>query len=206
VSLQANGQDIIENTVTVMETMEIVAVFAKQQFPVSFTKPANGSLKVFKETTEIQSDTPVEYGTKLRVEAIPDTGYELVSLQANGQDIIENRVTVNGCDGDRGRFRETAVPGQFHEARQRHAQGVQGDDRTSIGHTSRVRDQTACRSHPDMGYKLVSLQANGQAITNDTVTVTGVTEIKALFERWVSTDNYRIKVTNAACRVAMMAK
>ena len=132
------------------------------------------------------------------MEAIPDTGYELVSLQANGQDIIENRVTVTGAT-EIGRFRETAVPGQFHEARQRHAQGVQGMTELQSGTPVEYETKLRVEAIPDMGYKLVSLQANGQAITNDTVTVTGVTEIKALFERWVSTDNYRIKVTNAAC-------
>jgi hypothetical protein len=182
-----------------METMEIVAVFAKQELTVNFTKPANGSLKVFKETTEIQSDTPVEYGTKLRVEAIPDTGYELVSLQANGQDIIENRVTVTGATEIVAVFAKQQFPVSFTKPANGTLKVFKGMTELQSGTPVEYETKLRVEAIPDMGYKLVSLQANGQAITNDTVTVTGVTEIKALFERWVSTDNYRIKVTNAAC-------
>ncbi len=199
VSLQANGQDVIENTVMVTGATEIVAVFAKQQFPVSFTKPANGSLKVFKETTEIQSDTLVEYGTKLRVEAIPDTGYELVSLQANGQDVIENTVTVTGAMEIVAVFAKQQFPVSFTKPANGSLKVFKGTTEIQSGTLVEYETKLRVEAIPDMGYKLVSLQANGQVITNDTVTVMGATEIKALFERWVNTDNYRIKVTNAAC-------
>ena len=109
-------------TFIVEKERSLVANFAINKYAVSFPTPANGALKVFNGMTEIQSGTEVEHGTDLRVEALPDVGYKLVSLQANGQDVI-----------------------------------------------------------------------------NDTVTVTGTTEIKAVFERWVNMDNYRIKATNATC-------
>ena len=110
------------NYTFIVEKRSLVANFAINNSAVSFPTPANGALKVFNGMTENQSGTEVEHGTDLRVEALPDVGYKLVSLQANGQDVI-----------------------------------------------------------------------------NDTVTVTGTTEIKAVFERWVNMDNYRIKATNATC-------
>ena len=121
-SLQANEKNIVNDTVTVTEATEIKALFTKQKFTVNFTKPANGTLKVFNGETELQSGAQIEYETKLRVEAVPNIGYKLVSLQANEKNIV-----------------------------------------------------------------------------NDTVTVTEATEIKALFEQLVSTDNYRIKATDVTC-------
>ena len=85
VSLKANGEAIINDTVTVTAATEIVAVFAKQQFPVNFAKPANGTLKVLRGTTEIESGTQVEHGTKLRVEALPDKMCIRDSLRAARQ-------------------------------------------------------------------------------------------------------------------------
>ena len=55
--------------------------------------------KVFKETTEIQSGSQVEYGTKLRVEAIPDTGYELVAAGERAR-YHRKHGNGNGDDGD----------------------------------------------------------------------------------------------------------
>ncbi|MGI6521895.1 MAG: InlB B-repeat-containing protein [Fermentimonas sp.] len=199
VSLQANGQAVTNDTVTVTAATDIVAVFAKQQFPVNFTQPAGGTLKLYNVDTEIESGVLVEYGTKLRVEALPGTGYELVSLQANGQAVTNDTVTVTKATDIVAVFAKQQFPVSFTKPAGGTLKVLRGtaelQSGTQVEHGTKLRVEAL----PDVGYKLVSLQANGQAVTNDTVTVTKATEIKALFERWVSTDNYRVKATNAGC-------
>ncbi len=199
VSLQANGQAITNDTVTVTGPTDIVAQFAKQQYAVNFAKPANGTLKVFSGKTELQTGALIEYETQLRVEAVPDTGYKLGSLQANGQAITNDTVAVTGPTEIVAQFAKQQFPVNFTQPANGTLKVFHGETLLQTGALIEYETKLRVEAIPDMGYKLVSLQANGQAITNDTVTVTGPTEIKALFERWVSSDNYRIKVTNAGC-------
>ncbi|HOG06076.1 MAG TPA: hypothetical protein PK978_07565, partial [Paludibacter sp.] len=72
----------------------LVANFAINKYNITITTPTDGTLKVYNGEAEIQSGTQVEYGTKLRIEAVPDTGCRLVSLQANGENITNDTVTI----------------------------------------------------------------------------------------------------------------
>ncbi len=183
VSLQANGQAVTNDTVTVTKATEIVAVFDKQQYPVTFTQPANGRLKLFRGTTEIETGALVAFGTKLRVEALPNTGYSLVSLQANGQDIINDTVTVTGATEVVAMFGKEQHTVSFTQPANGTLKVLRGTTNLPSGTQVAYGTKLRVEALPDVGYKLVSLQANGQAITNDTVTVTGATEIVAVFAK-----------------------
>ncbi len=199
VSLKANGEAVANDTVTVTGPTEIAAVFGKQQFPVDFTQPSNGTLRVFRGSTEIEPGAQVEHGTQLRVEAAPDAGYKLLSLQANGDAVSNDTVTVTGATEIAAVFGKQQFPVDFTQPSNGTLRVFRGSTEIEPGAQVEHGTQLRVEAVPDAGYKLLSLKANGEAIANDTVTVTAPTEIVALFERLVSTDNYRIKVTNAGC-------
>ncbi len=186
-------------TFTVDKARSLVANFVVSKYAVTFAPSGNGTLRVFHGETEIPSGTQVEHGTNLRVQALPDTGYELVSLKANGEAIINDTVTITKATDIVAVFAKQQFPVSFTKPAGGTLKVLRGtaelQSGTQVEHGTKLRVEAL----PDVGYKLVSLQANGQAVTNDTVTVTKATEIKALFERWVSTDNYRVKATNAGC-------
>ena len=164
VSLQANGQAVTNDTVTVTGATEIVAVFAKQQFPVNFAKPANGTLKVLRGTTEIESGTQVEHGTKLRVEALPDVGYKLVSLQANGQAVTNDTVTVTGATEIVAVFAKQQYAVSFTKPANGTLKVYNGTTELQSGAQIEHGTKLRVEALPDVGYKLVSLQANGQLL------------------------------------------
>ena len=199
VSLQANEKNIVNDTVTITEETEIKALFTKQKFTVKFTKPVNGTLKLFNGDTELQSDAQIEYETKLRVEATPDVGYELVSLQANGQDIVNDTVTITEETEIKALFTKQKFTVKFTKPANGTLKVFNGDTELESGAQIEYETKLRVEATPDVGYKLVSLQANEKDVINDTVMVTEATVIKALFERLVSTDNYRIKVTDVTC-------
>ena len=88
VSTDTNYTFIVDTTRT------LVANFTLNKYNLTFSPPSNGTLKVFKNDAEIQSGTHIEYGTNLFVSAVPDTGYQLASLQANGKDVVDNTITI----------------------------------------------------------------------------------------------------------------
>ena len=79
-------------TFTLSKDTEIVAAFkAKgqpgQQFTLSFTQPANGTLKVLRNTDEVAPGSKLDEGAELKVIATPSNGYELQALTVAGEDV-----------------------------------------------------------------------------------------------------------------------
>ncbi len=91
-TLTADGKNIMPiKKFVVQGNTAVVASFTKQQYAVTFTQPANGTLKVMRGTTAISSGTLVDYDTELSVEATPNTGYQLNTLTAGGVDIMTTK-------------------------------------------------------------------------------------------------------------------
>ncbi|OPZ27252.1 MAG: hypothetical protein BWZ00_01502 [Bacteroidetes bacterium ADurb.BinA174] len=199
VSLKANEKDVINDTVMVTEATEIKALFTKQKFTVNFTKPANGTLKVFNGETELQSGAQIEYETKLRVEAVPNIGYKLVSLKANEKDVINDTVTVTEATEIKALFTKQKFTVNFTKPANGTLKVFNGETELQSGAQIEYETKLRVETVPNIGYKLVSLKANEKDVINDMVTITEATEIKALFEQLVSTDNYRIKATDVTC-------
>ncbi len=104
--LKVAGEDVTAQAVkgiytfTLSKDTEIVATFkAKgqpgQQFTLSFTQPANGTLKVLRNTDEVAPGSKLDEGAELKVIATPSNGYELQSLSVAGMDVTVQ--VVNGA-------------------------------------------------------------------------------------------------------------
>ena len=90
-ALTANGTDILATKkVIVKEAVEVKATFTKKSFAVSLTKEGEGTITA----TGASNLNSVAYGTELTIVATPATGYELVSLTANGTDITATKKVV----------------------------------------------------------------------------------------------------------------
>ena len=96
--LKVAGEDVTAQAVkgiytfTLSKDTEIVATFkAKgqpgQQFTLSFTQPANGTLKVLRNTDEVAPGSKLDEGSELKVIVTPSNGYELQSLTVAGVDV-----------------------------------------------------------------------------------------------------------------------
>lgn len=75
-----------DKTVTVTSDLTITATFKLKEFKVTLVNTPEEGGKVTVNTNEL---TKVQWGTELTVTAIPETGYELVSIKA-GNSAIEN--------------------------------------------------------------------------------------------------------------------
>lgn len=93
-SLTANGVEIVNNTLLVTESVEIVAVLVPVYYTVTYTQPQHGQLLVMNDSITVESGSNVAGGTRLTVAVTPESGYTLESLTANGQNIINNTLVV----------------------------------------------------------------------------------------------------------------
>ena len=90
-ALTANGTDILATKkFTVTADTEVKATFTKKTYAVTLTKEGEGTITA----TGASDLNTVAYGTELTINATPATGYELVSLDANGVDITATKKVV----------------------------------------------------------------------------------------------------------------
>ena len=90
-ALTANGNDILATKkVFISSPTTIKATFTKKTFAVTLTKEGEGTITA----TGASDLKAVAYGTELKIVATPATGYELVSLTANGTDITATKKVV----------------------------------------------------------------------------------------------------------------
>ena len=90
-ALTANGTDILATKKVFISGHTIIkATFTKKTFAVTLTKEGEGTITA----TGASNLNAVAYGTELTINATPATGYELVSLTANGTDITATKKVV----------------------------------------------------------------------------------------------------------------
>ena len=90
-ALTANGTDILATKKVFISGHTIIkATFTKKTFAVTLTKEGEGTITA----TGASNLNAVAYGTELTIVATPATGYELVSLTANGTDITSSKKVV----------------------------------------------------------------------------------------------------------------
>ena len=93
-SLTANGVEIENNTLLVTESVEIVAVLVPVYYTITYTQPQHGQLLVMNDSIIVESGSSVAGGTRLTVNVIPEPGYTLELLTANGHNINNNTLVV----------------------------------------------------------------------------------------------------------------
>lgn len=179
VSITANGVDITATKkIVVKDNLTVKATFAKKTFAVTLTKEGEGTITA----TGASDLKAVAYGTELTIVATPATGYELVSLTANGTDITSSKKVV---------VKETlTVKATFTKLQKNYVVTLKSNDHGSIT----IKEQVDLNAVPE-GTKLTvvakgandkceltKLTANGEDILKDkTFTVTKDTEVVAVF-------------------------
>ena len=179
VSLDANGVDITATKkVVVKENLTVKATFTKKTFAVTLTKEGEGTITA----TGASNLNAVAYGTELTIVATPATGYELVSLDANGTDITAKKKVI---------VKENlTVKATFTKLQKNYVVTLKSNDHGTIT----IKEQVDLKAVPE-GTKLTvvakgandkceltKLTANGEDILKDkTFTVTKDTEVVAVF-------------------------
>ena len=178
-ALTANGNDILATKkVFISSTTTIKATFTKKTFAVTLTKEGEGTITA----TGASDLKAVAYGTELTIVATPATGYELVSLDANGTDITAKKKVV---------VKENlTVKATFTKLQKNYVVTLKSNDHGTIT----IKEQVDLKAVPE-GTKLTvvakgandkceltKLTANGEDILKDkTFTVTKDTEVIAEF-------------------------
>ena len=179
VSITANGADITATKkIVVKDNLTVKATFAKKTFAVTLTKEGEGTITA----TGASNLNTVAYGTELTIVATPATGYELVSLDANGVDITATKKVV---------VKENlTVKATFTKLQKNYVVTLKSNDHGTIT----IKEQVDLKAVPE-GTKLTvvakgandkceltKLTANGEDILKDkTFTVTKDTEVVAVF-------------------------
>ena len=178
-ALTANGTDILATKkVFISSITTIKATFTKKTFAVTLTKEGEGTITA----TGASNLNAVAYGTELTIVATPATGYELVSLTANGTDITATKKVV---------VKENlTVKATFTKLQKNYVVTLKSNDHGTIT----IKEQVDLKAVPE-GTKLTvvakgandkceltKLTANGEDILKDkTFTVTKDTEVVAEF-------------------------
>ena len=185
-ALTANGEDILATKKVFIKGHTIIkATFTKKTFAVTLTKEGEGTITA----TGASDLKAVAYGTELTIVATPATGYELVSLDANGTDITATKKVV---------VKENlTVKATFTKLQKNYVVTLKSNDHGTIT----IKEQVDLNAVPE-GTKLTvvakgandkceltKLTANGEDILKDkTFTVTKDTEVVAVFVDHTSID------------------
>ncbi|WP_418802394.1 InlB B-repeat-containing protein, partial [Porphyromonas sp.] len=177
-ALTANGTDITASKkVVVKENLSVKATFAKKTFTVKLTKEGEGTITA----TGANNLNSVAYGTELTIVATPATGYELVSLEANGVDITATkRVVVTGNLTVKATFSNKTFAVSLTKV------GEGTITATGAGNLNAVAYGTelTINATPATGYELVSITANGTDITSSKkIVVKENLTVKATFSK-----------------------
>ena len=177
-ALTANDTDILATRkVVVKEAMEVKATFAKKTFAVTLTNEGEGTLNA----TGADNLNAVEYGTELTIEATPAEGYTLVSLTANGADILATKkVVVKEATEVKATFAKKTFTVTLTNEGEGTLNATGADDLNAVEYgTELTIDAT-----PAEGYTLVALTANGADIlATKKFVVKEATEVKATFAK-----------------------
>ena len=177
-SLIAGGINITETKkVTIKKETTIEAVFTTLSFAVKLTKEGEGALSA----TGADDLDAVDYGTELTIEATPATGYELVSLEANGVDITATKKVVVT---DNLTVKATFTKKSFAVSLTKEGEGTITatgvDDLNAVDYGTEL----TINATPAEGYELTELTANGRNILDSKkVVVNEDLIIKAIFSQ-----------------------
>lgn len=192
-----NGEKLDKNTFAVAGESEIKAIVkkaptGKEKYAVKVLAQSNVSVRLFDESgTIIPSGTPVLEGTVVTVEVKPDDGYELEGIYRNDAKLDGNTFVVAGESVIKAIVRaappvEPSVTKYVVTIEQSRNGTIMLSDEegTRLESGSAVAEGTLVliAAVADYGYKLAAVTLNQEVIAADRFTVTGDTEVGAIFE------------------------
>ena len=183
-ALTANGTDILATKkVFITGHTLIKATFAKKTFAVTLTKEGEGTITA----TGASDLKAVVYGTELTINATPATGYELVSLDANGTDITATKkVVVIGDLTVKATFAKKTFAVTLTSNEHGKIEVAESVDLKAVPYGTTL---TVKATGKNAQCELTALTANGDDIlATKSFVVKGATEVKATFVDHTSID------------------
>lgn len=192
-----NGEKLDGNTFTVVRESEIKTVVkktptGKEKYAVKVLAQSNVSVRLFDESGAIiPSGTLVLEGTTVTVEVRPDEGYELEGLYLNDVKLDGNTFVVTGesvikaivraaspVEPSVTKYVVTIVPSRNGTITLSDEAGTRIESGSAVAEGTLVLIAAVA----DHGYKLAAVTLNREVIAADRFTVTGDTEVGAIFE------------------------
>ncbi len=160
VTLKVGGEDVMNTkkfNVKVDNTIE--AVFQKKTYILSVPNVAGGKLKL----KDVSEGELVEYGKAITIEVEPETGYELATLTAGGENIKDTKILVVSEDNEiKASFAkkkyELTLPTSDKGTLE--FEGLGDDNKAEFG------QEVTIKVLPNKGFMLKKLEAGGQDITD----------------------------------------
>ncbi len=167
ITLKVGGNDVKDSkkfVVSVDNTIE--AVFQKKTYTLTAPSVMGGKL-MFKD---IKAGDKVEYGTPVTIEVVPETGYELATLTARGEDIMASKIFVVRDNNEiQASFKkkkyQLTLPTNDNGTVQ--FDGLENEAMVEFG------TEVSLVVTPKKGYELESLVVGGKDITTDKKFIVG---------------------------------
>ena len=136
-------------------------------YTITYSQPANGTLKVKNGTQEITSGSTVKGGTILTIEATPDQHYKLDSIRVNGKLLDKLSITVEENTRIEAFFGKEKYTVKYNNPYGGKLYVIKGTDIVTSGEGVEYGTELTVKTAPDAGFKLKSLTLNGQTIPDN---------------------------------------
>ena len=136
-------------------------------YTITYSQPANGTLKVKNGTQEITSGSTVKGGTILTIEATPDQHYKLDSILINGKRSDKLSITVEENTHIEAFFGKEKYTVKYNNPYGGKLYVIKGTDIVTSGEGVEYGTELTVKTAPDAGFKLKSLTLNGQTIPDN---------------------------------------
>ena len=136
-------------------------------YTITYSQPANGTLKVKNGTQEITSGSTVKGGTILTIEATPDPHYKLDSILINGKRSDKLNITVEENTHIEAFFGKEKYTVKYNNPYGGKLYVIKGTDIVTSGEGVEYGTELTVKTAPDAGFKLKSLTLNGQTIPDN---------------------------------------
>jgi|GEM_PF-1445331 len=166
VSIQVDGVNILGNTFVVSGDHVVTATFELRTFAATVGTIVNGQVSL--------SNQFPQYGSTVSVTATPNIGYELVSIQVDGVNILGNTFVVSG---------DHVVTATFEVKTFTATVGNIENGQVSLSNQiPQYGSIVTITTTANTGYTLVGIQVDGVNIVGNTFVVSGDHVVTATFE------------------------
>lgn len=136
-------------------------------YTITYSQPANGTLKIKSGTQDIASGSTVKDGTILTIEATPDQHYKLDSILINGKRSDKLSITVEENTHIEAFFGKEKYTVKYNNPYGGKLYVIKGTDIVTSGEGVEYGTELTVKTAPDVGFKLKSLTINGQTIPDN---------------------------------------